>query len=254
MVHLTAVTRLALRKDYAITLDDSVKLAWSQSRCHLGDGSGVRRSFVPYIHVFTLELAKTSACLDSLARSRLGRRDLLTVEVRHEAGIAGTNKLARAAERVDLTRTAKELLATRGRGRVQDSEQATSSRSILDRCSHARERVAFSKDLSASGNLEGVAAVVLPVVVDGVQDGVAGNLRSATRSTVDVVALEGNTILSAGEVESPVLVVVACGRPVRQTINLVVGDGNATGSNFAENDVLAADQRCLRNGVSRRVV
>jgi hypothetical protein len=42
-----------------------------------------------------------------------------------------------------------------------------------------------------------VTSVVLPVVVDGVQQGVAGDLRGATGSTIDVVAFERDLILCA---------------------------------------------------------
>jgi len=193
----------------------------------------------------TLELADASVRLDRLTRSRFSRRNLLAIEVRHEASIASTNKIARAAERVDLTCTAEELLASSGGGRILNSEQAASSRSIFDRCNHAGERVALSENLSASRDLEGVAAVVLPVVVDGMQDSVTSNLRSATRSTVDVVTLEGDRVLGASKVESPILVVVTGSRPVRQAIDLVVRDGDAARSDFAQDDVLAADQRRL---------
>lgn len=96
------------------------------------------------------ELAETSACLDSGTRSHLGRSDLLTIEVRHEASIASANKLARAAEGVDLTCTAEVLLARRGGSGVLDGENATSSRGILDRRFHAGEYIALSENLSAS--------------------------------------------------------------------------------------------------------
>lgn len=96
------------------------------------------------------ELAETSACLDSRARSRLGRSDLLTIEVRHEASIASASKFARATEGVELTCTAKVLLARRGGRGILDGEEATSSRSILDWRFHAREYITLSENLSAS--------------------------------------------------------------------------------------------------------
>jgi hypothetical protein len=126
-----------------------------------------------------------------------------------------------------------------------DSEEATSGRSVLDRSFDTGERIALSEDLSTSGDLEGMAGVVLPVVVDGMQDGVASNLGSATRSAVDVVALEGDGVLGASEVKGPVLMAITGSRPVRCAINLVVGDGNTTGSDLAHNDVLTTDQGCL---------
>ena len=108
------------------------------------------------------ELAKTSACLDRCTRSRLCRSDLLAIEVGHEGSIAGANKLAGAAEHVDLTRTAKELLASRGGSGVLDGEEATSGRGVLNRSFDTGERIALSENLSASRDLEGVASVVLP--------------------------------------------------------------------------------------------
>jgi hypothetical protein len=191
------------------------------------------------------ELAEPSTSLNGLSRSSLSSSNLLAIEVRHEASITGTNKLARAAESVDLTRTTKELLARRSSSRIQNGEQAATSRSVLDGRFHAGEHVALGKNLGAGGDLEGVSAVVFPVVVDGVQDGVACNLGSAAGSSMDVVALEGDGILRAGEVESPVLVLIAGGGPVGKTINLVVRDGHAAGSDLAQDDVLTADQGSL---------
>lgn len=169
----------------------------------------------------------------------------MAIEVSHEASIAGANKFARAAERVDLTCTSNELLATRGGSGILDSEEATSGRSVLDRSFDTGERIALSENLSASRDLESMTGVVLPVVVDRVQHGVTSNLGSATRSAVDVVALEGDGVLGASEVKGPVLMAIAGSRPVRCAINLVVGDGDTTGSNLAQNDVLTTDQGCL---------
>lgn len=90
-----------------------------------------------------------------------------------------------------------------------------------------------------------MAAVVLPVVVDGMQDGVASDLGSATRCAVDVVALECDGVLRASEVECPVVVVIAGSRPVRCAVDLAVGDSDTTGSGLAKNDVLTTDQRRL---------
>lgn len=160
------------------------------------------------------KLANTSTGLDSFARSSICSSNRLAIKVRHKACVAGANKIARAAEGIDLARTAKVLRTGRSGGGILDSEKAASSRSILDRCHYAGERVALGKNLSTSGDLERVAAVVLPVVVHGMQDGVTSDLRSAARGTVDVVALEGDGVLRTSEVERPVMVVVACGRPI----------------------------------------
>jgi hypothetical protein len=191
------------------------------------------------------ELAEPSTSFNSLGRSSLGSSNLLAIEVRHKASITSTNKFTRAAESVDLTRTAKELLARRSSSGIQDCEQAATSRSVLNGRFHTGEHVALSKDLGSGGDLEGVSAVVFPVVVDSVQHSVACNLRSAAGGSMDVIALEGDGILGAGEVEGPVLVLVAGGRPVGETVDLVVRDGHAAGSDLAQDDVLTADQGSL---------
>lgn len=59
-----------------------------------------------------------------------------------------------------------------------------------------------------------MAAVVVPVVVDGVEDGVALDFGGAAGGRVDVVVFEGDHVVRAGEVEGPVLVAVAGGRVV----------------------------------------
>lgn len=59
---------------------------------------------------------------------------------------------------------------------------------------------------------------------------------------MDVVLLEGDHVVAAGEVESPVVVTVAGGGPGGRAVNLVVGDGDTVRGAVAENNVLAADQ------------
>ena len=70
----------------------------------------------------------------------------------------------------------------------------------------AGESVSFSEDLSTGGDLEGVPSVVLPEVVDCVQQSVASDLRGAAGRAMDVVVLESNLVLTSCEVQSPVLV------------------------------------------------
>lgn len=65
------------------------------------------------------------------------------------------------------------------------------------------EHVAFGDDLGARVGLEGVAGVGVEVVVDCVQEGVASDFGGATRGVVDVVLLEGDHVVGAGEVQSP---------------------------------------------------
>ena len=50
-----------------------------------------------------------------------------------------------------------------------------------------------------------VLAVGVEVVVDGVEQGVAGDLGAAAGRVVDVVALEGDHVVAAGEVDQEVV-------------------------------------------------
>ena len=84
--------------------------------------------------------------------------------------------------------------------------------------------------------------VGVEVVVDGVEDGVASDLGGAAGGMVDVVALEGDHVVAAGEVHAPVVVAVAGSRPGGGTVDLVVGDGDAAGSLVTEDNVLAGNK------------
>jgi hypothetical protein len=50
-----------------------------------------------------------------------------------------------------------------------------------------------------------VLAVGVEVVVDGVEEGVAGDLGGTARRVVDVVTLEGDHVVAAGEVDEEVV-------------------------------------------------
>ncbi len=52
----------------------------------------------------------------------------------------------------------------------------------------AVEDVALGDDHGAGTDIEGVAAVGVPVVVDGMEEGVADDLWGAARSVVDVIS------------------------------------------------------------------
>lgn len=112
---------------------------------------------------------------------------------------------------------------------------------LLDRSRNAIEVVALSKDVGAGGDLELVVRGRTEVVVDGVEDGLAGDLGATARDVVDVVALEGDLVVGAGEVHTPVLVAVAGGAPLGLAIDLRVGDGNLSRGVLAEDEVLAAN-------------
>lgn len=64
------------------------------------------------------------------------------------------------------------------------------------------EGAAFDQDVGVFA-CECVAGVKAPVVVDGVEKGAAVDFGGAARGMVDVVVLEGDLVVCAGEVECP---------------------------------------------------
>jgi hypothetical protein len=62
----------------------------------------------------------------------------------------------------------------------------------LDGSNNVLEDIAFSNDLATGTNLESVAGVIVPVVVDSVEESVSTDLRGTAGRLVDVVVLEGN--------------------------------------------------------------
>lgn len=90
-----------------------------------------------------------------------------------------------------------------------------------------------------------VRRIVVPIVVDGVQERVALNLGRAARKVVDIVSLERDEIVGAVEEETPVCVCVAVGRVTRGAVKVVVRDGDARVGLGAEDEMLAADERGL---------
>lgn len=188
-----------------------------------------------------LDLANTGLRLDGRSGSLVGGSGCNIAKVRQEARVASTSEIARIGKSVDSASAADVLLADSGGRGVIDSEQAAAGGSVLDGSLDTGESVALGEDLGSRRDLEGVAGVVLPVVVDGVKQGVAGDFRGTAGRAVDVVALEGDLVLRAGEVQCPVLVAVAGGGPVRGAVDFAVGDGDAAGGVLAEDDVLTAD-------------
>jgi hypothetical protein len=75
----------------------------------------------------------------------------------------------------------------------------------------------------------------------GVQEGAALDLRGTTASVVDVVALHGDVVVGAVEVDTPVVVAVAGGRVVGGTVDEAVGDGHALGGLGTQDNVLTAN-------------
>lgn len=85
--------------------------------------------------------------------------------------------------------------------------------------------------------------VGVEIIVHSVQKSVSLDLGRATARVVDVVVLHGDEVVRAGEVHSPVVVSGAASvrRPAASTIDIAVGDCDATGCFAAEDEVLATD-------------
>lgn len=73
------------------------------------------------------------------------------------------------------------------------------------------------------------------------QDGVASELGGTAGEVVDVVVLEGDLVVGAGEVQVPVVVSVAGGGPLALAVDVAVGDAHAARGVLAQDDVLAGD-------------
>ena len=90
-----------------------------------------------------------------------------------------------------------------------------------------------------------MADVVVPEVVDDVDDGIASELGRATLGMCDVVVLERDSVLGASQVHCPVVVGVAAGGPLGVAVDEVVGDRDAGVFGVTGDDVLASDEGCL---------
>lgn len=90
-----------------------------------------------------------------------------------------------------------------------------------------------------------MADVIVPEVVDDVDDGVASELGRAALGVCNVVVLERDGILGASQVHSPVVVGVAAGGPLGVAVDKVVGDRDAGVFGVASDNVLASDEGCL---------
>lgn len=115
---------------------------------------------------------------------------------------------------------------------------------LFDRCLDVTEDRAFDERPCRS-TFDGVADVVIPEVVDYVDDGVTSELGRAALGVVDVVVLEGDCVLGAGQVHGPVVVGVTASGPLGLAIDEVVGDRDACIFGVAGHNMLASDERCL---------
>lgn len=103
---------------------------------------------------------------------------------------------ARICKSVRHTSPAQRILASAiaARGCIQRRSE------VLLRGGDVVECAAFDQDVGVLA-FEGVAGVVGPVVVDGVEEGGAADFGGAAGGVVDVVAFEGDLVVGADEVE-----------------------------------------------------
>jgi hypothetical protein len=135
------------------------------------------------------DLTKSSRVLNRLGHFIRGRRsDILAGKVGEETRVSAAQRTG-AAEAVDLAGVSQGAGASGVGARVGAAEELASAVGV-DRVDDVLEDVALGDDLAAGVDLEGMALDVVPVVVDGVEESVSGNLGAATGGVVDVVVLE----------------------------------------------------------------
>ena len=191
--------------------------------------------------LLTLQLTLTS--VGSNAGNNRGisrsRSNILSREVSKERSISLAES-TRRSEPVNLANTTKVSTTLSIGSSIRRSKQLSRNRR-LNNSRNVLEHVAFSKDVAAGTNLKRMSRVRVPVVVDGVQEGVTLHLGGTTTGVVDVVTLHGDEIARSIEVNAPVVVAVAGGGVVTDAVDKAVGDGNALGGVGAEDDVLTTD-------------
>lgn len=132
-----------------------------------------------------------------------------------------------------------------GAGVAVGGKEGTLEGGFLENLLHVREVVTLRKNVTTRADLEGVAGVLVPVVVDSVKVGVSLDLRGTATGLVEVVALEGNLVTGAIKVHVPVVVAVAGGRVVGFTVDVVVGDRDTVVSLSTQDIVLATNASSL---------
>lgn len=122
-----------------------------------------------------LDGTETGTGLNRVDRRVSGRRgNVLALEVGQEISRAAREG-SRAPKAVDLASVAEIGGAGRvGAGAWAGEELA--GEAGLDGCSDVLEDVALGHNLGASADLEGMTGIIVPVVVDCVEEGVAADL------------------------------------------------------------------------------
>ena len=190
---------------------------------------------------FHLQVALASVGGRSSAGSVSGGNSL-TLELGENIN-GGAGEVTRVGERVGLASAAD--VGAAGGGVAGGGEELTLEGGALDCGGDTGEGVTLSKNVTTGADLEGVVRVVVPVVVDSVQVGIALDLRSTATGLVEVVTLHSNLVTGAVEVDVPVVVAIAGGRVVRLSVDVVVGEGDAVIGLSSEDVVLATNPSSL---------
>lgn len=175
---------------------------------------------------------------------------MLAVKVDQEAGVRSASEVTRRAECVQHAVVAEVGVAHLVGAGARGGEDAAVDRTLLDRVVDVLEDVALCNDLGAAADFESVALDLVPVIVDGVEEGVAADLGSTSGSVVDVVVLHGHQIARSSEVDGPVVVVVALGRPLAVAVNVAVADGHTLVGALSQDNVLATDASSLTKALA----
>lgn len=185
-----------------------------------------------------LDLTNSGSVSNTRAR-RSSTSNRLALEVAEEASIS-SSKSTRATESVQLASVAQIGTASSiGRGSRGTEELSSVAQKRGD---DVLEDITLGNNHTTGSDVESVAGVGIPVVVDGVDQRVTTNLGAAARGVMDVVVLHGDEVGRASQVDSPVMVTVAGGRPAGRAIKLVVGEGHAVGCTIAGDEHLAANE------------
>lgn len=171
--------------------------------------------------------------------SKVRTSDVLARELRDDGGISLAEG-ARAAEGVDLASTAENRLALLVGGGIRGAEELSAD-GRLNGGINVLESVTLGEDVATGTNLEGVALDVVEVVVNGVEKGVALDLGHTAGGVVEVVALQGDHVVRAIKVDTPVVVAVAGSGVVGATVDKGVGDSDTVVGLGTEDNVLTGD-------------
>lgn len=111
-------------------------------------------------------MSLTSVAGDARGNSRvsISRSNVLTLELGQQASV-GLVEGTRVTEAVDLAVPAEVRRALSVGASIRRSEELAIN-GVLDGSSNVLENITLSKDVTTLTNLEGVAGVVVPVVVD----------------------------------------------------------------------------------------